>query len=268
MQQPIAVVTGASSGIGRQIATSLAQNGYSVFGSARRPEKVKPEPGITLLPLDVTVDASVGEFATRVFAHAGRVDLLVNNAGVTLEGAVEETTIEEARALFETNFFGVLKVTKEFLPGMRKQGSGRVLVIGSVAGFLPKPFEAVYSASKHAVKAWSESLDHEVRQFGIRCILIEPGFIRTAIEQNSGSSQSRLDPYHEFRQRAVSIMRADIEGGDIPEAVAQVVLEAAKARTPSLHYLAGKGAKWLRLQRSLLPASLFDRGLRSRFGLP
>ncbi len=243
-------------------------NGYQVIGTARRPERVEPIANVTLLPLDVSDDTSVHEFAARVLADARQVDLLVNNAGVTLEGAVEETTLGEARAMFETNFFGVLRVTKEFLPHMRERRTGRVIVIGSVAGFLPKPFEAVYSASKHAIKAWTESLDHEVRQFGVRGILIEPGFIRTSIEQNSGSAQNHLDHYRAFRQRAVSIMRADIERGDSPEAVAKVVVEAAHARTPALHYLAGKGANWLRFQRSWLPASLFDRGLRSRFGLP
>lgn len=268
MAAKVAVVTGASSGIGRQIARFLADAGYTVFGTARRPERVSPQPGVNMLALDVLSDDSVATFADQVLSQTGAVDLLVNNAGVTLEGAVEETSLNELRYLFETNFFGVIRVSKAFLPGMRTRRSGRIVTIGSVAGFLPKPFEAAYSASKHALEAWTESLDHEVRQFNVRSILIEPGFIRTSIEQNSGSAAIHLDAYREYRNHAASIMRADIVGGDNPDAVARIVLTAASTPTPKLRYLAGKGSLWLRLQRTLLPAALFDLGLRKKFRLP
>jgi NAD(P)-dependent dehydrogenase (short-subunit alcohol dehydrogenase family) len=268
MNSKVAVVTGVSSGIGRQIAQALAQRGYRVYGSARNPERVSSIAGVNLLRLDVTSDTSVAEFAAKVLGDEGRIDLVVNNAGSTIEGSVEETAMEEVQHLFETNFFGVIRVTRSFLSTMRQQKSGRIITIGSVAGFLPKPFEAVYAASKHALEAWSESLDHEVRHFGIRSILIEPGFIKTAIEKNSASANMRIEAYRDHRAFALRVMSDDIQRGDTPESVAQVVLQAAESTSPNLRYLAGKGSLALRLQRTWLPASLFSAGLRRKFRLP
>jgi short-subunit dehydrogenase len=139
---------------------------------------------VELVPLDVRDQDSVGSSLRTVLDEAGRIDALVNNAGYTLIGSLEETSIEEAKAVFETNFFGVLRMSQAVLPIMRKQGYGRITNISSAVGFLPAPYQGIYCASKHALEGYSESLDHEVRQFGIRVSVIEPGFTRTNIGQN------------------------------------------------------------------------------------
>src|SRR5215469_12347627 len=203
-QEKVAVITGVSSGIGRAIAGLLSQIGFRVFGSARAIVEPKvPLEEVELLSLDVRDDDSVRSCVRTAVDRAGRIDALVNNAGYTLIGSLEETTIEEAKQLFETNFFGVLRMTQAVLPLMRGQGSGRIINIGSVVGFVPAPYQGIYCASKHALEGYSESLDHEVRQFGIRISVIEPGFTKTRISQNSQLVNHRLDTYTPMRNRVL-----------------------------------------------------------------
>ena len=174
----VALVTGVSSGIGQATALRLYDLGYRTFGTVR--EHSQPQPGnIELVRVDVRDRNSVDEGVATVFERAGRIDLLVNSAGAAIIAAAEETTPEEARDLFETNFFGIMRMTQAVLPAMRAQRSGRIINISSVLGFLPAPFMSVYAATKHAVEGYSESLDHEVRNFGVRVIVVEPGFTRT-----------------------------------------------------------------------------------------
>jgi NAD(P)-dependent dehydrogenase (short-subunit alcohol dehydrogenase family) len=185
-QEKVVLVTGVSSGIGRTIAAVLASRGFRVFGTTRR----SGEPGrqlsdVELVRLDVRDEESVRSCVKTVLDKAGRIDALINNAGYTLIGALEETTIDEAKQLFETNFFGAMRMTQAVLRSMRERRSGRIINIGSVVGFVPAPYQGIYCASKHALEGYSESLDHEVRQFGIRVSVIEPGFTRTNIAQNS-----------------------------------------------------------------------------------
>lgn len=265
--RPVALVTGASVGIGRAIAARLAADGYRTFGTARSPVHVNAPSGVELMALDVCSDDSVAACVSAVSEKAGRIDLLVNNAGVTLEGALEETSLAEARAVFETNFFGVLRVTKEVLPTFREQRSGRVVTIGSVAGFLPKPFEGIYAATKHAVAAWSETLDHEVRTFGVRAVLVEPGFIRTDLNRNTARAEQVMSAYAAARRTAAAVMQADIATGDAPEVIAAKVAQVAGASCPRTRYLAGRGAWRIRMLRKWLPAWAFDRGVRRRFYL-
>ena len=174
--QKTVIVTGASSGIGQAIAAHLHRSGWRVFGTMRRPDPDRDGPDA--LKLDVTSDQSVEAAVAEVLARAGRIDAMVNNAGADMLGAVEETTAQEALDLFQTNFFGVHRLVRAVLPSMRARKAGRLVTIGSIAGFLPTPFEAFYSASKHALEGYCESLDFEVRPFGIRTVLIEPGFVR------------------------------------------------------------------------------------------
>ena len=148
----VVLLTGGSSGIGRATATLLAHNGCHVYGTARRPERVEPIAGVNFISLDVCDDKSVETCVATVLGKEGRIDTLINNAGVLLYGANEENSIEEAKALFETNFFGALRVTKAVLPTMRQAGSGHVINIGSVSGFVPTPFEGMYCASKRALE--------------------------------------------------------------------------------------------------------------------
>jgi len=202
-----------------------------------------------------------------VLDQAGRIDALVNNAGYTLVGSLEETSIEEAKEVFETNFFGVLRMSQAVLPIMREQGYGRIVNIGSVVGFLPAPYQGIYAASKHALEGYSESLDHEVRQFGIRVSVIEPGFTRTNIGQNGQLAHQPLVPYDSERNRVLDAIRESIANGEEPAKVASVVLEALTTRSPRLRYPAGREAKFLSRLRKFAPSSLFDKGLRKQFGL-
>src|SRR2546425_2444381 len=264
----VALVTGVSSGIGRATATLLSGRGFRVFGTMRKPSEINgPLEGVELVRLDVRDEESVRSCLRTVLDQAGRIDALVNNAGYTLIGSLEETSIEEAKDVFETNFFGVLRMSQALLPIMREQGYGRIANISSVLGFLPAPYQGIYAASKHALEGYSESLDHEVRQFGIRVSLIEPGFTRTKIGQNARRTDQSLDVYTGERRRALDAVRAAIAGGAEPATVASVVLEALSAAAPRLRYPVGREARFLSRLRKLAPPGLFDRGLRKQFRL-
>src|SRR5262245_42996150 len=175
----VVLITGASSGIGRATAQLLTNRGYRVFGTARNPGKVAPIPDVALLALDVGDETSVEAGVAAVLDATGRIDVLINNAGYGMVGAVEETGLDEAKALFDTNLFGVLRMVRAVLPVMRRQGSGRIVNTSSILGFLPAPFFGLYAATKHALEALSESLDHEVRSSGIRVTLVEPNTTNT-----------------------------------------------------------------------------------------
>src|SRR5437867_12931452 len=183
-QERIALVTGASSGIGEATAKRLAMAGYKVYGTSRR----GMQPGqrnFQMLPLDVTSDESVEAAVRELIRREGRIDLLVNNAGFGVApGGAEESSIEQAKAIFETNFFGLIRVTRAVVPHMRRQRSGRIINIGSVLGLLPMPYGALYAATKHAVEGYSESLDHELRTRGIRVAVIEPAYTKTQFDTN------------------------------------------------------------------------------------
>ena len=205
--------------------------------------------------------------ARKVLERSGRIDVLVNNAGQLLIGSSEETSMEEAKGLFETNFFGVLRMVQAVLPTMREQRSGRVVNISSVVGFLPAPYMGIYAASKHALEGYSESLDHEVRQFGIRISVVEPGFARTGLDQNSQLAGQHMEAYAVERDRAREAVRASIARDENAARVASVVSEALKSRSPRRRYPAGREAKFLSLLKKLAPAQLLDKGIRKQFGL-
>src|SRR4051812_23896216 len=181
----VTLVTGASSGIGREIAQLLAERGARVFGTARDPRSARPIPGVEFIKLDVTDGASVSAAIQGIERTAGPIRHLVNNAGYAAVGALEETSIEEAKEQFETNFFGVLRVTNAVLPQMRANQSGRIINISSVVGFVPGPYWGIYAASKHALEGYTETLDHEIRRFGVRALLIEPAYTKSQISGNA-----------------------------------------------------------------------------------
>jgi len=265
--EKVALITGTSSGIGRATAALLAKSGYRVFGAARNIPSGEPIPNVEFLQLDVRHDESAKEAVRSLLSRAGRIDALVNNAGYTLIGSLEETSIEEAKQVFETNFFGVLRMNQAVLPIMRGQGYGRIANISSVVGFLPAPYQGIYAASKHALEGYSESLDHEVRQFGIRVSVIEPGFTRTNIGQNSQVAGRPLDAYASERNRVLDAIRENTANGENPVTVASVVLEALTTRSPRPRYPVGREAKFLNRLRKLIPSKLFDKNLRKQFGL-
>src|SRR5262245_5584485 len=174
----VALITGASSGIGRATAELIATRGHRVFGGVRAPATTRPLAGVELVSLDVRDEASVKACVDEVRGRTGRIDVLINNAGVNLVGAVEETSVSQAQALFDTNVLGVLRMVKAVLPDMRRQGAGLIVNISSVLGLIPAPYMGVYASTKHALEGLSDSLDHEVRAFGIRVVLIEPYYTR------------------------------------------------------------------------------------------
>lgn len=265
-QSKITVVTGVSSGIGRATAEMLVSRGFRVFGTVRNLARAPSLPGIEIVPMDVRSDVSVAQGIRDIIDRAGRIDVLINNAGVALAGAVEETTVDEASALFDTNVFGILRTVRAVLPHMRSQRSGRIVNISSVLGFLPGPYFGLYAASKHAVEGLSESLDHEVRQFGIRVVLVEPAFTRTNLDANSSETASTIAEYANERDTVVQMVRKKIaEAPDAP-AVAKAVVDAATScwrmrRTPR-----GEASLLSKLRR-FMPAGPVDSSLRKEFGL-
>ena len=262
----IALVTGASSGIGLVTAHALAKAGYRVFGTSRRP--VAGPEGITMLVCDVTDDASVKALIAEIVRQAGRIDLVVNNAGVGLLGAAEESSIAQAQRVFDVNVFGVARVVNAVLPVMRAQKSGRIINMSSVLGLIPSPFNAFYASTKHAIEGYSESLDHEVREFGIRVVLVEPGLTRTAFEENLTRADQPLPAYAHARARSEDVMRDGVEAGDPPQIVADTVVKAAAAAKPKLRYSAGKQSRQVRLLRRFMPEAVVDRALRKFNGFP
>jgi NAD(P)-dependent dehydrogenase (short-subunit alcohol dehydrogenase family) len=258
----IALVTGASSGIGEATAKRLATAGYKVYGTSRRGAQ-SGQRSFAMLPLDVTSDASVEAAVKELIRLEGRIDLLVNNAGFGVAPAgAEESSIDQAKAIFETNFFGLIRMTRAVLPQMRRQGNGRIINIGSVLGFLPMPYGALYAATKHAVEGYSESLDHELRTRGIRVSVIEPAYTKTQFDANFLAPDSKLDEYREVRALLDKVLKEVMATADEPTVVADVVLEAAIADRPKLRYVAGGLANRLRLLRRFAPAGLVDAGIR------
>lgn len=262
-----AVVTGASSGIGRASAEALVRAGFTVFGTSRRAAGNSPD-GVTMLACDVTDEASVAKLVDEVLAKAGRIDLLVNNAGIGLLGGAEESSSAQAHALFDVNVFGVLRVTNAVLPIMRRQGKGRIVNMSSILGLIPSPFNALYASTKHAIEGYSESLDHELRTFGIRVVLVEPGVTRTSFEENVTKPDRLLPIYDSVRPRMEALMRKWVEAGDAPDIVASAVVKAATDATPRRRYTAGKQAGQVRFLRRFLPESMVDRSLRKFNELP
>lgn len=261
----VALVTGASSGIGRATAAALRSAGFSVFGTSRDPRAAGPS-GVTMLECDVASDASVGAMMAELLSRAGRIDLLVNNAGIGLLGAAEESSIAQAQALFDVNVFGAMRTTLAVLPEMRARGSGRIVNLSSVLGFIPAPYSALYAATKHAIEGYSESLDHELRAFGIRVVLVEPAYTSTGFERNGIEPDRPLGFYDAQRAIAGKIMRTSVEEGDEPEVVAEAVLKAATDPVPQVRYTAGKMARKVSLLRRFVPAKAFDKSLRKLNG--
>jgi len=260
------LVTGVSSGIGREIAQLFAERGARVFGTVRNPRSAASIRGVELVCMDVTGDASVSEAVQNIEKKAGLVQVLVNNAGYSVTGALEETSIEEAKQQFETNFFGVLRVTNAVLPGMRQDGYGRIVNISSALGFLPAPYWGMYAASKHALEGYTETLDHEVRRFGVRAVLIEPAYTKTRISGNTKSARVALEIYAAERRRMSELVEREVERGDDPRIVAEAVWNAVTVESPRLRYPVGKGVTLSRLRR-FVPAGMFDRSLRKQFQL-
>ncbi|WP_137719604.1 oxidoreductase [Methylobacillus flagellatus] len=267
MKSKIAVVTGASSGIGAATAELLASAGYKVYGTSRKGAQ-GVQRAYKMIALDVNSEASVEAALKEIIQIEGRIDLVVNNAGFGMApGGAEESSIEQSKMIFDTNFFGIVRMTRAVVPYMRKQGEGRIINIGSILGLIPAPYMAIYAATKHAVEGFSESLDHELRTRGIRVSVIEPGYTNTQFEANTQEVDAKLDEYTIARKALTKLLKIAVEAGDDPKVVANVVLKAAKAKHPKLRYAAGKLACRLSFLRRFAPAALVDIAIRKEMKL-
>lgn len=260
--RPVALVTGASSGIGRAAARALVAAGFDVVGTSRDASRARPLRGVTFVDLDVAGDTSVTTAVEQVIERHGRIDVLVNNAGTGLTGAAEENSIAQVQGMFDVNVFGLIRMTQAVLPHMRGQGRGRIINLSSVYGLVPAPYLAAYAASKHAVEGYSESVDHEVREHGVRVLLVEPGGTSTGFEANSPRPDMRLQVYDKQRRIADQVLAASVRDGDAPDTVARAVVAAATDSRPKLRYTAGPLAGRVSALRRLAPAPVFYAQIR------
>jgi NAD(P)-dependent dehydrogenase (short-subunit alcohol dehydrogenase family) len=219
-----------------------------------------------LVEMDIRDEASVQHGIQAIIAQAGRIDVLVNSAGVTLLGATEETSIPEAQSLFDTNVFGILRTTQAVLPHMREQRSGRIVNISSVLGFLPAPYMGLYSASKHAVEGMSETLDHEVRKFGIRVALVEPSFTKTSLDLNAPHAVSQLSAYDDERSVVSQAIQKNVQKAPAPDEVASTIVDAALGAWKMRRTPKGEASLLAKLRR-FMPAGPVGAGIRKTFGL-
>ena len=274
------LVTGASSGIGAAVAERLVRGGWTVYATARKPELLGrlAEAGARTLALDVTDEASMVRAVAVVEAQHGAVGALVNNAGYSQSGAVEEVPLDAIRRQFETNVFGLTRLTQLVLPGMRRARSGRIVNIGSMGGRLTFPGGGVYHATKHAVEALSDALRFEVRGFGIQVVLVQPGLIRTGFSDVAVASLERLDqpgnPYAAFDREVGRITTESYWKGPLarlagePSAVAEIVEYVLATDRPKARYRVTGSARLLMTLRRWLPDAVWDALLRRTYPSP
>ena len=277
------LITGCSSGIGHATAERLAGKGWRVYATARRPESLADleQAGCRTLALDVTDEESMRAAVAAVEAEEGAVGALVNNAGYSQSGALETLPMERVRAQFETNVFGLLRMCQLVLPGMRKQGRGRIVNVSSMGGKLVFPGGGVYHATKHAVEALSDALRYEVRGFGVQVVIIEPGLIRTQFGEVAAGSiadaeavETGDDPYGHFNAAVGAATKGIYEGGALsrlgggPDTVARAIQRAIAARRPKTRYKVTPSARLALAQRRMLPDRAWDAVMRTQFPTP
>ena len=270
-----ALITGCSSGIGKATAARLARHGWTVYATARRPDALSELTDCKHLALDVTDETSMSTAVDAVLTEAGRIDALVNNAGYSLSGAVETLDVDDIRREFETNVFGLVRLSQHVLPAMRAQGSGRIVNIGSMGGKLTFPGGGAYHASKYAVEAFSDALRYEVAGFGVRVVLIEPGLITTNFDDAALASMDLTaeGPYASFN-RSVAKSTTDAYAGPMakfggpPEAVAKVIEKALTKRRPKPRYTVTVSAPASIATRKVLGDRGWDLAMRTQFPRP
>ncbi len=266
----VVLITGASSGLGRAMAKHLSGAGFTVYGTSRKP--AGGDLPYSMIGMDVTDEKSVQEAVDRVLEAEGRIDVVVNNAGISVTGSIEDCSLEEARRQFETNFFGVLRVVRAVLPSMRERRSGKIINVGSIAGLIGLPFQGLYSASKFALEGLTEALRMEVAAFGIDVVNVDPGDFRTEMTENrilAAAATSQRSAYTaQLRRTLEGYERDERQGGD-PIVVARLVERIIREPSPRVRYLVGalgqKAGPWL---KPFLGSRLFERLMKrhSRIG--
>ncbi|MGB3635588.1 MAG: oxidoreductase [Rubrobacteraceae bacterium] len=278
------LITGCSSGIGRATAEYLADRGYNVYATARRPETLAPleARGCKVLPLDVTDESSMSEAVAEVERMEGSVGVLVNNAGYSQSGAVEEVSMDRVRRQFETNVFGLIEMCQLVLPGMRRRGYGKIVNVSSMGGKLTFPGGGYYHASKYAVESISDALRFEVKGFGVDVILVEPGLIHTSfadtavgsISDDEAKGRVHDNPYAGFQEAVARTTRETYEKGPLarlgggPETVAETIEKAITSEKPRARYPVTPSAWLLMGVRKVLPDRAWDAFVRSQFPQP
>ena len=260
------LITGATSGIGLQIANLLHEKGFQVYGTSRTPEKCQQRLPFELFELDVTSEKSIQKCVDTLISKTKTIDVLINNAGIGICGSAEETSVEQAYKQFETNFWGTVKMTKAILPVMRQQHFGKIITIGSLAGLIGVPFQSYYSASKHALEGFFKSLKFEVAPFNIKISVIEPGFFKTNLHNSFEFAEFAISDYDKMRNNALHVLSTSIDNADTPVSVARVILKILNTENPGYSYRVGKNtllAPWLQF----LYFRLYELGTRIKFGL-
>jgi len=257
------LITGASLGIGKVTATLLARRGFTVFGTSRKGSGGKVD-GVEMLRLDVTSDESVKTCVSTLLQKAGRLDVLVNNAGQAFAGGLEETSLEEAKAQFDVNFFGAVRMVNAVLPGMRKRRSGLIINIASSAGMFPIPFGGYYGATKSALMVYSEVLRQELKSLGVKVSVVDPGFFNT--HHTRLEAANPISDCDEIRRRAQSVDEDSFDRGGDPQEVADVILRIIQSPSPRLHYIVGREKRYVLLKR-ILPDSVMQVQTRKHWRL-
>lgn len=257
----VVLITGASSGIGQSLALTLMEKGYKVYGTSRKANyetllKAKNGTGfVQMLPLDVCSESSVKAAVDYVLEKESSIDILINNAGFGIAGSVEDTSPEEALSQFDTNFFGVLRVCRAVLPRMREKGQGLIVNISSVAGLISVPYQSMYSASKYAIEAMTEALRIEVKPFGIKVSMVEPGDTKTGFtDKRQYVKASSSSVYTETFTKSIKTMEKDEQNGPPPKVVVDAVLKVINSKNPPVRIVAGFSYKAMVLGKRLVPA--------------
>lgn len=268
MDEPrVVLITGASSGLGLSTAQLLAERGFVVFGTSRNPSCNEMPLRWDLLQLDVSSDQSVRQCIDTIITRAGRIDILINNAGYALDGALEEATIDQVKAQFEVNFLGVVRVVNATLPVMRRQRSGQIINISSEAALARIPFEGYYTATKCALEGYSETLRNELRLFGISVSIIQPSFYQSNFWTNIQLGEHIIHDYEPRRTRILNSFFAKSKEAHTPQPVAECVYRVVTSKKPHLYYPVGITPWWQWLARRTAPQFLFDWGTRANFQL-
>ncbi len=242
-ESKVILITGASSGLGKAAAEALHARGHVVYGTSRDPGRAGAVP-FAMLAMDVTDDASVAAAVERVIAERGRIDVAISNAGYGIGGAIEETSVDEVKAQFETNFFGLVRLCRAALPLMRARGDGLILVVSSIGGLIGVPFQGVYAASKHAIEGYIETLFMEVAPFGVKVALVEPGDTRTGFTASrvlAADAAAGGSAYDAQRAITLGIAEKDEQTGAGPAEFARAVVRLVESRRPRLRTVTGPG---------------------------
>lgn len=239
MKQTI-LITGASSGFGLMVATRLHDSGYNVIGTSRNPGKMNVP--FKMLALDIADDNSINSFSSELFKHIAQLDVLINNAGFYLSGLAEETTIEQGRQQFDTNFWGTIKLTNELLPHLRKQRFGKIITVGSIMGLLNFPHASYYGASKHALEGYFKSLRFELNEFNIKVAMVEPMGFKTNILHSSVVAQKKINDYNNYRSKINAFAKDLFENAPEPTPVINTIIKLVEDKNPTFSHPVGKGA--------------------------